>query len=196
MSRNNDYICKNYMRKEMEKKEFNYTLIILNKGIEGKVVEIAEDISIVCNTEEVNYFFNESHYIYTFRTKESFSMIKEWAEMVLTDFGDGYILLPYDVENSLINLPNNIKTHLFSKNTDEINESELISHLNTKLKQDFNFIYQEIIDNEEDEEDEIVKIRNRKSKKTLNQILDKIYDKGIDSIDEDEKQILKEISNK
>jgi len=115
--------------------------------------------------------------------------------MVLTDFGDGYILLPYDVENSLINLPNNIKTHLFSKNTDEINESELISHLNTKLKQDFNFMYQEIIDNSE-EEDEIVKIRNRKSKKTLNQILDKIYDKGIDSIDEDEKQILKEISNK
>ena len=105
MSRNNDYICKKkYMRKEMKKKEFNYTLIILNKGIEGEVVEIAEDISIVCNTEEVNYFFNESHYIYTFKTKESFSMIKEWAEMVLTDFGDGYILLPYDVENSLINL--------------------------------------------------------------------------------------------
>ena len=51
-------------------------------------------------------------------------------------------------------------------------------------------------ESEEDEEDEIVKIRNRKSKKTLNQILDKIYDKGIDSIDEDEKQILKEISNK
>jgi len=183
------------MRKEMKKKEFNYTLIILNKGIEGEVVEIAEDISIVCNTEEVNYFFNESHYIYTFKTKESFSMIKEWAEMVLTDFGDGYILLPYDVENSLINLPNNVKTHLFSKNTDEINESELINHLNTKLKQDFDFIYQEIVD-KEDDNDEIVKIRNRKSKKTLNQILDKIYDKGINSIDEDEKQILKEISNK
>jgi len=122
-------------------------------------------------------------------------MIKEWAEMVLTDFGDGYILLPYDVENSLINLPNNVKTHLFSKNTDEINESELINHLNTKLKQDFDFIYQEIVD-KEDDNDEIVKIRNRKSKKTLNQILDKIYDKGINSIDEDEKQILKEISNK
>ncbi len=195
MSHNNDYICKKYMREEMKKKEFNYTLIILNKGIEGEVVEIAEDISIVCNTEEVNYFFNESHYIYTFKTKESFSMIKEWAEMVLTDFGDGYILLPYDVENSLINLPNNVKTHLFSKNTDEINESELINHLNTKLKQDFDFLYQEIVD-KEDDDDEIVKIRNKKSKKTLNQILDKIYDKGIDSIDEDEKQILKEISNK
>ena len=195
MSHNNDYICKKYMRKEMKKKEFNYTLIILNKGIEGEVVEIAEDISIVCNTEEVNYFFNESHYIYTFKTKESFSMIKEWAEMVLTDFGDGYILLPYDVENSLINLPNNVKTHLFSKNTDEINESELINHLNTKLKQDFDFLYQEIVD-KEDDDDEIVKIRNRKSKKTLNQILDKIFDKGIDSIGDDEKQILKEISNK
>tara|TARA_R100000951_G_scaffold106445_1_gene101072 strand:- start:134 stop:721 length:588 start_codon:yes stop_codon:yes gene_type:complete len=195
MSHNNDYICKKYMREEMKKKEFNYTLIILNKGIEGEVVEIAEDISIVCNTEEVNYFFNESHYIYTFKTKESFSMIKEWAEMVLTDFGDGYILLPYDVENSLINLPNNVKTHLFSKNTDEINESELINHLNTKLKQDFDFLYQEIVD-KEDDDDEIVKIRNRKSKKTLNQILDKIFDKGIDSIGDDEKQILKEISNK
>lgn len=196
MSHNNDYICKKYMRKEMEKKEFNYTLIILNKGIEDKVIEIAEDISIVCNTEEVNYFFNESHYIYTFKTKESFGMIKEWAEMVLTDFGDGYILLPYDVENSLINLPNNIKTHLFSKNTDEINESEMISHLNSKLQRDFNFIYQEIVDKDDDDDNEIVKIRNRKSKKTLNQILDKIFDKGIDSIGEDEKQILKEISNK
>ena len=195
MSHNNDYICKKYMREEMKKKEFNYTLIILNKGIEGEVVEIAEDISIVCNTEEVNYFFNESHYIYTFKTKESFSMIKEWAEMVLTDFGDGYILLPYDVENSLINLPNNVKTHLFSKNTDEVNETELINHLNTKLKQDFDFLYQEIVD-KEDDDDEIVKIRNRKSKKTLNQILDKIFDKGIDSIGDDEKQILKEISNK
>jgi len=44
------------MRKEMKKKEFNYTLIILNKGIEGEVVEIAEDISIVCNTEKLIIF--------------------------------------------------------------------------------------------------------------------------------------------
>ena len=40
----------------MVKEELNYTLIILNKGIEKNVVDIAEDISVIANSEKVKYF--------------------------------------------------------------------------------------------------------------------------------------------
>ena len=76
----------------------------------------------------------------------------------------------------------------------EINEKEIIENINDKLKDEFQLLIEENINFEE--EDEIVNIRNKKRKKSLNEILDKIYDKGIDSISENEKQILKQISNK
>tara|TARA_B110000977_G_C10943855_1_gene441899 strand:- start:29 stop:568 length:540 start_codon:yes stop_codon:yes gene_type:complete len=178
----------------MVKEELNYTLIILNKGIEKNVVDIAEDISVIANSEKVKYFFNDTHHIYTFKSNESFNIIKEWSEMMLTDFKSGYLLLPYDVENSLIELPKDVKTHLFESNVGEINEKEIIENINDKLKDEFQLLIEENINFEE--EDEIVNIRNKKRKKSLNEILDKIYDKGIDSISENEKQILKQISNK
>ena len=179
----------------MVKEELNYTLIILNKGIEKNVVDIAEDISVIANSEKVKYFFNDTHHIYTFKSNESFNIIKEWSEMMLTDFKSGYLLLPYDVENSLIELPKDVKTHLFESNRGEINEREVVDKINNKLKGEFDFLLEDNVIFEE-EEDEIVKIRNKKRKKSLNDILDKIYDKGMDSISEDEKQILKQISNK
>ncbi|MDB0072829.1 hypothetical protein N9E79_00965 [bacterium] len=179
----------------MVKEELNYTLIILNKGIEKDVIDIAEDISVVANTEKVNYFFNDTHHIYTFKSKESFDMLREWSEMMLTNFNSSYLLLPYDVENSLIELPKDVKTHLFESNRGEINEREVVDKINNKLKGEFDFLLEDNVIFEE-EEDEIVKIRNKKRKKSLNDILDKIYDKGMDSISEDEKQILKQISNK
>jgi hypothetical protein len=178
----------------MVKEELNYTLIILNKGIEKNVVDIAEDISVIANSEKVKYFFNDTHHIYTFKSNESFNIIKEWSEMMLADFKSGYLLLPYDVENSLIELPKDVKTHLFESNVSEINEKEIIENINDKLKDEFQLLIEENINFEE--EDEIVNIRNKKRKKSLNEILDKIYDKGIDSISENEKQILKQISNK
>ena len=49
--------------------------------------------------------------------------------MMLTDFKSGYLLLPYDVENSLIELPKDVKTHLFESNVGEINEKEIITEL-------------------------------------------------------------------
>lgn len=176
------------------KEELNYTLIILNKGVEKNVVDIAEDISIVANSENVKYFYNDTHHIYTFKSDESFKVLKEWSEIMLIDFNSGYLLLPYDVETSLIELPKDVKTHLFKSNRGEINEREIIENINNKLKDEFQLLIEENINFEE--EDEIVNIRNKKRKKSLNEILDKICDKGMDSISEDEKQILKQISNK
>ena len=82
------------------KVELNYTLIILNDGIEKNVLDIAENISVVANSEKVNYFFNDTHHIYTFKSNKSFNILKEWSEMMLIDFNSGYLLLPYDIENN------------------------------------------------------------------------------------------------
>jgi hypothetical protein len=176
------------------KVELNYTLIILNDGIEKNVLDIAENISVVANSEKVNYFFNDTHHIYTFKSNKSFNILKEWSEMMLIDFNSGYLLLPYDIENSLIELPKDIKTHLFESNRCEVSEREIIENITDKLNEEFLLLIEE--NNNFEEKDEIVNIRNKKRKKSLNEILDKIYDEGIDSISEDEKQILKQISNK
>ena len=177
----------------MIERKTNYTLIVLEKGKEKDVIEIAEDISIVADTETVKYFFNDTHHIYTFKTDESFGILKEWSEMILGDRAEGYFLLPYEVTNSSILLPKSVKEHLFESDEEEIEENNVVEKMNEKLREEFGYMFKEMPIF--DDEDEISKIRNQKRKKSLNEILDKIYDEGVDSISNEEKEILTQISN-
>ena len=177
----------------MIERKINYTLIVLDKGKEKDVIEIAEDISVVANTETVKYFFNDTHHIYTFKTDESFEVLKEWSEMILGYQTKGYLLLPYEMTNSSILLPKSIKEHLFDGNEVKVDENDMVEKMNEKLRDEFSYMFKEMPIF--DDEDEISKIRNQKRKKSLNEILDKIYDKGMNSISEEEKEILTQISN-
>ena len=187
------------IRKKMNKSKC--VLVIFNRSTdeEGFVKPTAQELTILANTSEVKYHYDENISMYTFESNDKFENIRETLGFMLEDLDIHHILIPYDEKQINVFLPKHITKHMFNnyENKEDIYEETMSlqenEEFNEKLKsvQDF-FIELEY----DDEEDDLLSKIKTNNKKTIDEILDKIIEHGVNSIDEDEKTILSEYSNK
>lgn len=178
-----------------------YVLVIFNRSTDevGFVKPTAQELTILANTSDVKYYYDENISMYTFDTNEKFENIKETLGFMLEDLDIHHILIPYDEKQINVFLPKHITKHMFNtyENKEDIYEETMSlqenEEFNSKLKNAQEFFLE--LEYDEEEDGLLSKITSN-NKKTIDEILDKIIEHGINSIDEDEKIILNEFSNK
>jgi hypothetical protein len=193
----------------MGPKNFKYILFLFIKqnNQDDFVVDIAGEIAILTKSSNVRYFYGTDASVYTFSTYETLNEVKEYLDIILSEDGAVYFLLPYETDNMSFGLPKDVASHLFGE-------------LNTDKKSDFKFTERKLTDfplmsdeafedmlsylsDGDEDDDEIsklikrtkeVKVNDLVSEEIFNEILDKINDKGMPSLNEKELSLLKKYS--
>lgn len=153
------------------------------KNQEKFVKIIAEDITVVSDSPEVNFYFGPESVIYSFSSNETPKDLKEFFDILLASLGIVYFMTPFepdkmsywidpDVEKTLLNTDKSAgKLHL--------DDEKLIK------------VQQLLFGNT----DSLEEVETSKPKVySLDDLLDKIIDFGIDSLTTEEKNLLNEYS--
>lgn len=176
----------------------DYILFVFaeHKNQDEFVKTIAEDISIVSDSENIKYYYGPSSAIITFKSTESIQELHEYMGILFFSETIVYMLLPYKPDNMSVGMNPEVFKHLFlqSKSEDVSGFQTMVQNVDEKeTPSDFKFILQEEYE-DEDEDDEIIKIKNSPKKLEIDEILDKISEGGINSLSLQEKKFLETYS--
>lgn len=189
------------MDENLKKKLNNFMLIILNQPTdeESFVIPNAEEITLVADTNNVRYYFNETVSIYTFETQKDANYLKDSIGLLFEDLEIEHILLPYQEDAMNIFLPNHVTKHIFPSYN--IRKNIISDGILFKKDEDFLDKFKEVqefltnIDDEDDDDIADILIRQKqKNTISLDKILDKILECGVNSLTEEEKEILQKYS--
>jgi hypothetical protein len=187
---------KNLMsRKKIEKKDAEYMLFLYGDFAESE--KITEDITLqlvtITSSEYLKFTYGEYGAAIHFRSKELFSELKEYIDMVFNDITDQYFLveikgnydikMPRKMKKDFLNIDGIVKKEETRNGT--INVEEEKNRINNIKNFSFEMFLPILDENEF--------LRNRKQEiiePTVDEILDKIAEKGIQSLTESEKNIL------
>ena len=187
---------KNLMsRKKIEKKDAEYMLFLYGDFAESE--KITEDITLqlvtITSSEYLKFTYGEYGAAIHFRSKELFSELKEYIDMVFNEITDQYFLVEikgnYDIKmtrkmkKDFLNIDGIVKKEETRNGT--INVEEEKNRINNIKNFSFEMFLPILDENEF--------LRNRKQEiiePTVDEILDKIVEKGIQSLTESEKNIL------
>ena len=162
--------------------------------------QIAEELSILSDTPNLNFYYGPESSVFTISTLDKFEDVKEYVEMVLGLDNITYVLLPYTPDNMSFNLPPEVAEHLFndgvcdymsgkSQKSDE-KEIEVRNMLRDKIRDEFlsglNWV------DIDDFPEELIK----KPKKipTFDELFEKIAESGIESLTPEELVTLNQYS--
>jgi len=181
-----------------------YILFVFTKNDNPKefTEQIADELTVISDVPNVNYYFGPESSVFTITTLDSFEDIKDYVDMILGIETITYILLPYTSDKLSYGLPKKVSEHLFndgisdymsdkSSNTDS-NEREVRNVIRNQIKNDFFF---DLSDFDDDEDEEIIKIKCKKRKPTFDEVFNKLADSGVESLSQEELLILKKLSN-
>jgi hypothetical protein len=187
---------KNLMsRKKIEKKDAEYMLFLYGDFAESE--KITEDITLqlvtITSSEYLKFTYGEYGAAIHFRSKELFSELKEYIDMVFNEITDQYFLveikgnydikMPRKMKKDFLNIDGIVKKEETRNGT--INVEEEKNRINNIKNFSFEMFLPILDENEF--------LRNRKQEiiePTVDEILDKIAEKGIQSLTESEKNIL------
>ena len=187
---------KNLMsRKKIEKKDAEYMLFLYGDFAESE--KITEDITLqivtITSSEYLKFTYGEYGAAIHFRSKELFSELKEYIDMVFNEITDQYFLveikgnydikMPRKMKKDFLNIDGIVKKEETRNGT--INVEEEKNRINNIKNFSFEMLLPILDENEF--------LRNRKQEiiePTVDEILDKIAEKGIQSLTESEKNIL------
>jgi hypothetical protein len=162
--------------------------------------QIAEELSILSDTPNLNYYYGPESSVFTISTLDKFEDVKDYVEMVLGVDNITYVLLPYTPDNMSFNLPSEVAEHLFndgvcdymsgkSGKSDE-KEIEVRNMLRDKIRDEFlSGLHWVDID---DFPEELI-IKNKKTP-TFDELFEKIAESGIESLTPEELVTLNQYS--
>jgi hypothetical protein len=153
------------------------------------VKSIANEISTISNQKKVNYFFGEQMALFTFETRNSFANVKEFFDSILGDLSITHILVPVKTDKMSYWFEKEHEQLLFGTDICAVNEEyseEEQEEMREAILGDLTKIF----------EKEIIEENRAKQKiiPTLDDLLDKINISGINSLNEEEKDLLKQYS--
>jgi hypothetical protein len=182
-----------------------YILFVFTKNDNPKefTEQIADELTVISDVPNVNYYFGPESSVFTITTLDSFEDVKDYVDMILGIETITYILLPYTPDKLSYGLPKNISEHLFNDGVSDYmsdktsnsdpNELEVRNVIRNQIKNDFFFDLSDFDDDEEDEE--IIKIKCKKRKPTFDEVFNKLAESGVESLSQEELLILKKLSN-
>ena len=185
-----------------------YILFVFAKNDNPKefTEQIADELSVLSDTPNLNYYFGPESSVFTISTLDSYEDVTDYIDMVLGVGDILYVLLPYTSDKLSYGLPEKISKHLFNdgisdfmsekSNNSEPNEFEVRKMIQDKIRdtfklniENFNFEY------EEEEWTDIDEIKNKVRTPSLDELLEKIKEKGLNSLTEKELIYLNKYSN-
>lgn len=153
------------------------------------VKSIGKEISTIASKSGVKYFFGPQTALFTFETRLSFEGIKNFFDSILSDLSITHILVPIKTDKMSYWFEKEHEKLLFGTDicaTNEEYSEEEQEEMREAILGDLTKIFEkEII------EESRVK---RKIIPTLDDILDKINMSGFNSLNEEEKDLLKQYS--
>jgi hypothetical protein len=177
----------------------DYILFVFaeHKDQDEFVKSIAEDISIVSDSNDIKYYYGPSSAIITFKSTDSIQELHEYLGILFFSETIVYLLLPYKTDNMSVGMSAETFKHLFniSKDEDMSGFESMVQNMSqNEIPKNIQYILKEEYTDEEDEDDEIVKIKNSPKKIEIDEILDKISECGINSLSLQEKKFLETYS--
>lgn len=181
-----------------------YILFVFAKNDKPKefAEQIADELTVVSDVPNVNFYYGPESSVFTFSTLETFEDVREYIEIILGVETITYILLPYTPDKMSYGLPDKVSKHLFNDGiSDYMSEKpknsqptdfEVRNMLRNHIQNSF-FLDLSDFDDENDD-DEIALIRQKKQKLTFDDVFDKLAESGIKSLNKDELLILKQYS--
>ena len=162
--------------------------------------QIAEELSILSDTPNLNYYYGPESSVFTISTLDSFEDVKEYVDMVLGVETITYVLLPYTPDNMSFSLPTEVSKHLFNdgvcdymsektKKTDE-KDDEVRNMLRDKIRNEF-LLKVEWMDIDDFPKEKIIKT---KKIPTFDELFEKIAESGIESLTPEELVTLNQYS--
>ena len=185
-----------------------YILFVFAKNDNPKefTEQIAEELCIISDTPNLNFYFGPESSVFTISTLDSYEDVKDYVDMILGVGEIMYVLLPYTSDKLSYGLPIKVSEHLFNdgindfmsenpKNS-EPNEFEVRKMIQDHIKDTFK-LNVENFDFEYDEEEwsDIDEIKNKQRTPSLDELLEKIKEKGLNSLTEKELIQLNKYSN-
>lgn len=161
------------------------------------VKNIAEDISVVSDSENIKYYYGPSSAMITFKSKDSIQDLSEFLGIIFFSDKIVHVLLPYSHDNMSVGMSPESFKHLFG-----IEMGESMSGIETTAQnvddnvdaiEKFKFIVKDTYE-DEDEDYELERIKQKPQSLDVDTILDKISLNGIDSLTVKEKNFLETYS--
>jgi hypothetical protein len=184
-----------------------YILFVFTKNDNPKefTEQIADELTVISDVPNVNYYFGPESSVFTISTLDSFEDIKDYIDMILGIETITYVLLPYTPDKLSYSLPTKVSEHLFNdgvsdymsdktSNSDPF-ELEVRNVIRNQIKNDFFFDLSSFEDDDDEEWTDIDEIKNKKRKPTFDEVFDKLAESGVDSLSQEELLILKKLSN-
>jgi hypothetical protein len=183
-----------------------YILFVFTKNDNPKefTEQIADELTVISDVPNVNYYFGPESSVFTITTLDSFEDVKDYVDMILGIETITYILLPYTPDKLSYGLPTKVSEHLFNDgvsdymsdkttNSDPY-EGEVRNMIRNHIKNDFFFDLSNLDDDDEEWTD-IDKIKCKKRKPTFDEVFNKLAESGVDSLSQEELLILNKLSN-
>lgn len=163
--------------------------------------QIAEELSILSDTPNLNYYYGPESSVFTISTLDSFEDVKEYVDMVLGIETITYILLPYNPDNMSFSLPTEVAKHLFndgvcdymSGKTEKNDEkdNEVRNMIRDKIRNEFFLDLTGWVDIDDLPKEKIIKT---KKIPTFDELFEKIAELGIESLTPEELVTLNQYS--
>ena len=187
------YIKNKLMRKKQPKQDPSYMLFIFGDFDEQEnlATNLSSQLLTVVSSPFLKFTYGEYGVVFHFRSKETFSDLKEYVDMGMSEITEQYFLMEV-TKNVDIKMPRKLKKDFLNIDGEEKKKENKTGEINveSKLKErreelrnfTFEFLmptdFNQMVQKEPD------------YLPTVDEILDKISEKGIDSLTETEKEIL------
>jgi hypothetical protein len=185
-----------------------YILFVFAKNDNPKefTEQIAEDLCIISDTPNLNFYFGPESSVFTLSTLDSYEDVKDYVDMVLGVDEIMYMLLPYTSDKLSYGLPEKISKHLFNDGISDFmsekslgsepNEFEVRKMIQDQIRDSFKLNIENFdFDYDENEWTDIDEIKNKQRSPSLDELLEKIKEKGLNSLTEKELLQLNKYSN-
>lgn len=190
-----DLIMERKKRKTKEKKDPQYMLFIFGDFVELEhiVGGVSTQMIPIVTSPFLKYTYGEYGIVFNFRSKETFSELKQYVDMAMSDITDQYFLLEV-TKNMDIKMPRKLKKDFLNidgsnmkeePKNGEIKKEDSIFRPDTIKYINFDFILPTL-----ENPYELLKDDVEEREPTVDEILDKIKEKGIESLTKRETEIL------
>lgn len=193
-------IKKKLMRKKREtkpKKDPAYMLFLFGdfSDLENLTQELSAQFIPFVTSPYLKYTYGEFGLVFHFRSKETFTDLKEYVDMVFNEMVDQYFLMEVTKNTDVKMLDRKIKKDFLNIDGDLKKEPTKNGSIDVELKikerreelKNFTFEFMLPLDFNSRQP-----VGFEPSEPTVDEILDKISEKGIETLTEREKQILDE----
>ena len=165
------------------------TVFVAHNNQEQFVQSLAMEISQLTKVNGVKYHFGPQAALYTFETKSSFENVKSFFDAILGDLSITHILVPIKTDKMSYWFEKEHEKLLFGTDicaTNEEYSEEEQEEMREAILGDLTKIFEKEIIEENRVKQKIVP--------TLDDLLDKINMSGLNSLNEEEKDLLKQYS--